>query len=232
MCAIPRESFQRLGQYLSASDIGTSKTLSERFKDEDSNLASDADSEEACDVVNEEAGSIARMESEQEGFNNGRDSYCEQNLLDLSTDTRLGEVSLDTIERKTLENHFKMTENHFNKTGRSLNLDTDLDQGEAGDDEDCNLGISSVSNVSICTATNNIESQSNGRRAGRDGRRHNLQEDLDGEGSVVSDMEEEYFMGCSQSGANVPFDSLGGSLYSNCGVPLKAKSNSPPKGPA
>lgn len=231
MCAIPRESFQRLGQYLSASDIGTSKTLSERFKDEDSNLASDADSEEACDVVNEESGSIARMESEQEDFNNGRDSYCEQNLFDLSTETQLGEVTLNTIERKTLENHFKMTENHFNKTGRSFNLDSEVDQGEVGDDEDCNLGTSSVSNVSICTATNNIDFQSNGRSADRDGRRRNLEEDLEGEGSDVSDMEEEYFMGCSQLGPNVPFDSLGGSLYSNCGVPLKAKANSIPKGP-
>jgi hypothetical protein len=225
-CAIPRESFQRLGQYLSASDIGTSKTLSERFNDEDSNLASDADSEEASDIVNEESSIIARVESEQEGFNNGRVSYCDQNLLDLSANSRLSEIPRDSTDLKMYEDHLNMTEDHFNKTGIRLNLDADVDQGETGSDEDCNLGISSVSNVSICTATNNIETQHNGRTTGHDG---NLDEDT--EGSVLSDMEEEYFMGYSQSGANVPFDALGGSLYSNCGVPLKAKSATPSKGP-
>jgi hypothetical protein len=228
-CAIPRESFQRLGQYLSASDIGTSKTLSERFNDEDSNLASDADSEESSDVVNEQSGTINRVESEQEGFNNGRDSYCDQNLLDLSADSRLSEVPRN-IADLTYEDSFNMTEDHFNKTGRRSNLDAYIDQGEAGDDEDCNLGISSVSNVSICTATNNIDNtQSNGWSNGHDSRGRNIEED--NEGSVVSDMEEEYFMGYSQAGVNVPFDALGGSLYSNCGVPLKAKAVSPSKGP-
>jgi hypothetical protein len=229
-CAIPRESFQRLGQYLSASDIGTSKTLSERFNDEDSNLASDADSEEASDAVNEESGKIARVESEQEGFNNGRDSYCDQNLLDLSADSRHNEVPRDAADRNIYDDHLNMSEDHFNKTGRRLNLDADIDQGDTGSDDDCNLGISSVSNVSICTATNNIDTQSNGRTSGHDGRRRNLEEE-DTEGSVLSDMEEEYFMGYSQSGDNLPSDALGGSLYSNCGVPLKAKSVSPAKGP-
>ena len=231
-CAIPRESFQRLGQYLSASDIGTSKTLSERFNDEDSNLASDADSEEASDVINEQSDAIARAASEQGVFSNGRESYCEQNLLDLSADSRLSEVPRETAHVMTYEDRFSMTENHFNQTGRRVDLDADadadLEQGEAGDDEDCILGVSSVSNVSICTATNNIDPQSNGRSNAHTGRRRNNVEE-DTEGSVVSDMEEEYFMGCAQAGPDVPFDALGGSLYSNCGVPLKAAS--PPKGP-
>ena len=50
-CAIPRQSFERLGRYLSASDIGTSKTLSERFIDEeDSECMSDLDEEENNEV--------------------------------------------------------------------------------------------------------------------------------------------------------------------------------------
>ena len=51
-CAIPRGSFERLGRYLSASDIGTSNTLSERFHDEDHD--EDEVDEVDDDVVDEE----------------------------------------------------------------------------------------------------------------------------------------------------------------------------------
>ena len=247
-CAIPRESFQRLGEYLSASDIGTSNTLLERFNDEDSNIVSEADSgdliavsQDTCDKEREAQRHRTRM---------GHTSYCEGHLLDLSSGHRQSDesrISSDLFDIKlsrdegdrirwipscdsgvnmqecqgTYVNRFDMAENHFSVPARTVDSNKTPEQGEAEseveDDEECILRASRLSNVSICTATNDANILSERRLRHQD--KENMEDD--GEGSVVSDMEEEYFMGC-QAGVPVPFNSLGGSLYSDCGVPLKA----------
>ena len=247
-CAIPRESFQRLGEYLSASDIGTSNTLLERFNDEDSNIVSEADS---GDLI-----AVAQETCDKDRIGMGHKNYCQGHLLDLSSrhrqsnesrissdlyDIKLSRDEDDHIrwipscdsgsnlqERQgTYANQFGMAENHFSAPAGTIDSNITSDQGEADseieDDEECILRASRLSNVSICTATNDAnilsERRLNQQALAMKQKKENMEDD--GEGSVVSDMEEEYFMGY-QSGAPVPFNSLGGSLYSDCGVPLKA----------
>ena len=124
-------------------------------------------------------------------------------------------------------NQFNMAENHFSVPAGTVDSNITAEQGEADseveDDEECILRASRLSNVSICTATNdaNILSERRLQQRALVPKVKKENTDDDGEGSVVSDMEEEYFMGY-QSGAPIPFNSLGGSLYSDCGVPLKA----------
>ena len=253
-CAIPRESFQRLGEYLSASDIGTSNTLLERFNDEDSNIVSESDSGDLTAVAQETCDKESETQLHRIGMRHT--NYCEGHLLDLSSGNRQSNESrissdlydikisrdeddhirwipscdsgMNMQERQGIYvNQFNMAENHFSVPASTVDSNNMAEQGEAEseveDDEECILRASRLSNVSICTATNdaNILSERRLKQLALvpKHKRENMEDD--GEGSVVSDMEEEYFMGY-QAGAPVPFNSLGGSLYSDCGVPLKA----------
>lgn len=254
-CAIPRESFQRLGEYLSASDIGTSNTLLERFNDEDSNIVSEADSGDLI-AVSQDTRDKEREAAQLHRISIGHTGYCEGHLLDLSSGHRQSDesrISSDLFDIKlsrdegdhirwipscdsgvnmqecqgTYVNQFNMAENHFSVPARTADSNINPEQGEAEseveDDEECILRASRLSNVSICTATNdaNVLSERRLRHQALVPKHGKENIEDDGEGSVVSDMEEEYFMGY-QAGVPVPFNSLGGSLYSDCGVPLKA----------
>ena len=265
-CAIPKESFHRLGQYLSASDIGTSNTLCERFQDEDSNITSDVDSEAAVDSgisvqdpqnVPQEGNNIIRSESQNDSMSRisvdlgsmdspqGESRFYDISLsvdqgdrdptLELITHSNCkGDQEVDrNVHARTHRDRLVLTENHFNSTGSRARANEDMDSGEeegvsVSDDDECILRASRLSNLSICTATHDVDvllkrradqlaaDNENKERIARSG------SEEDAEGSVVSDMEEEYFMGYSHSDTPIPTDVLAGSLYSDCGVPLRA----------
>ena len=265
-CAIPKESFHRLGQYLSASDIGTSNTLCERFQDEDSNITSDVESDvAAADTgisvqdphMNTLKVGINRSESQNDSMSHisvdlgSMDSPEEKSrFYDISlsvdqgdrdpnveflTDSNDQEVERIGIHARTHRDRMVLTEDHFNSTGSRMRVGADGDSGEeegvsVSDDDECILRASRLSNLSICTATHDVDvllkRRADQLAADNENKgilRSNSAEE-DAEGSVVSDMEEEYFMGYSHShsDAPTPSDVLAMSLYSDCGVPLRA----------
>ena len=247
-CAIPRQSFERLGRYLSASDIGTSKTLSERFVDEeDSECMSDLDDDENNEVLpyvterelgeehtlfSEECAVDLLRKNKSRAFrvrhaatlnrslsadsqddscfydislSNGGSEDHQSRILIISEDRGdNGDIQLSTLERKILSEGFQVSSIDDESTGSEQEkLSCDVTLG------------SHFSNVSICTATNKFDRSSEKEKPNR---KHILG---DGEEDSLSDMEE-----LSSFSSSFPSDDLLGSLYSDCGVPLRSLSPS------
>ena len=294
-CAIPRESFERLGRYLSASDIGTSNTLSERFNDDESNIGSDADNEEMQEIHEYHDSddnndnhddqlfphiniNIATLSLEDESYiDEGREVNSETNhrrdyernmnndadqdlpeesredscfydislsdddavslSLSVSADSQeIGDGAGNSFSRRHIVENFYGKESEDDErsdcegacdNGESEESADNEENEENEENEDSDvLRASRLSNLSICTASNNLDINLK-----RDIRRNILEIDCEagdgGEGSV-SDMEEEYFMD-SSAPSPVNSEGLGGSLYSVCGVPLRAVPGAPAK---
>lgn len=259
-CAIPRQSFERLGRYLSASDIGTSKTLSERFLDEeDSEYMSDLENDENIEVStflrerngaddrsfpNEEYDEDQKKKSEFNLFSIRNKNVCDRKVSTDSKDNSCfydislsdednedhlsailtitedrgdnGDIQLSSMESKNLTDEQLLVYRNV-VDDESYESEQDRMSGDITLDSD-------RSNVSICTVTNRVDNVSNEKKVNR------KKFIVDSEEDFVSDMEEEFsaelFFNLP---SEFPSDDLLGSLYSDCGVPLKSAPSTPRK---